>query len=172
MSFRPVVLAAASALVAGTLVTTTAQASQPSKSAEALAVDAAATLVASRAPALHASADDAFVQRQVISSAGLKYVQYDRTYKGLPVYGGDFVVATNDAGQVLTTSVAQDTAINLASVTPVLTKAKAESVATAARSRSATTSPTSGSARSTSSRTSTATASTTCRPACRSPRPA
>jgi Zn-dependent metalloprotease len=131
MLFRPVVLAAACALVAATLATTTAQASQPSKSAEALAADAAATLVASRAPALHASADDAFVQRQVISSAGLKYVQYDRTYKGLPVYGGDFVVATNDSGQVLSTSVAQDTAINLASITPVVSKAKAESAARA-----------------------------------------
>nr|WP_308129013.1 hypothetical protein [Actinoplanes polyasparticus] len=35
------------------------------------------------------------------------YAAYDRTYKGLPVKGGDFVVVTDDAGQTRYTSVAQ-----------------------------------------------------------------
>ena len=39
---------------------------------------------------------------------GLQYVPYDRTYKGLPVYGGDFVVVTDATGKVLSTSAAQD----------------------------------------------------------------
>ncbi|HEV7980988.1 M4 family metallopeptidase [Amycolatopsis sp.] len=129
---RPFVLAATGILVAG-LAATTAQA-QPStstaQSAEAMASDAAAGLVATRPAALHASANDTFVQHKVISSTdGLKYIPYDRTYKGLPVVGGDFVVVTDSAGQVLTTSVGQDTTIDLASVTPAVTKAQAESVA-------------------------------------------
>ncbi|MBP2324902.1 Zn-dependent metalloprotease [Kibdelosporangium banguiense] len=123
MLLRPAVLAVAGALAVASVTAATAQAAPPSSSVEAL--------VAGRSPVLYASQDDAFVQRKVISSAGLKYVQYDRTYKGLPVYGGDFVVVTNDAGQVLNTSVAQETSINLASTTPVVTKAKAESIARA-----------------------------------------
>jgi len=132
---RPVVLAAAGALVAALLTNTAVEAqAQPSPSAtqnaEALAADAATSLVAGRPAVLHASANDAFVQHSVISSTnGLKYVPYDRTYKGLPVVGGDFVVVTNSAGQVLNTSVGQDTTIDLASTTPKLTKSDAESIA-------------------------------------------
>ena len=94
-----------------------------------MAANAATDLVASRPAALHASANDSFVQRNVITSHGLQYVPYDRTYKGLPVVGGDFVVVSNSSGQVLNTSVAQDQTINLASTTPKLTTAQAESIA-------------------------------------------
>jgi Zn-dependent metalloprotease len=131
MKLRPaVVLGAACALVIGT-VSGTAQAApaQPAQSAEALAANAAASLVANHAAALHASTDDAFQQRQVISAGGLKYVPYDRTYKGLPVFGGDFVVVTNSAGQVLDTSVAQENTISLPSITPTVTKQQAETTA-------------------------------------------
>ena len=60
-----------------------------------------------RPPAqLHAAAGDSFVHRPVITSKqGLQYVPYERTYKGLRVYGGDFVVVTDKAGQVLSTAV-------------------------------------------------------------------
>jgi Zn-dependent metalloprotease len=131
MKLRPaVVLGAACALVIGT-VSGTAQAApaQPAQSAEAMAANAAASLVANHAAALHASTDDAFQQRQVISAGGLKYVPYDRTYKGLPVFGGDFVVVTNSAGQVLDTSVAQENTISLPSITPTVTKQQAETTA-------------------------------------------
>ena len=60
--------------------------------------------------------DEAFVQHPVISSAGLQYIPYDRTYKGLPVKGGDFVVVTDSAGQVRYTSVAQQRSIGSLSV--------------------------------------------------------
>jgi Zn-dependent metalloprotease len=97
-----------------------------------MAANAATSLVASRPAVLHASASDVFVQHPVISSTnGLKYVPYDRTYKGLPVVGGDFVVATNSTGQVLTTSSGQTDTIALPSTTPKLTKAQAEAVAKA-----------------------------------------
>ncbi|HEV8555523.1 MAG TPA: M4 family metallopeptidase [Actinophytocola sp.] len=129
---RVVVLAAAGALIAATVAATTAQA-QPqggaSIDAATLAADAASSLVANHSAELHASTDDSFTQHRVISSHGLQYVSYDRSYKGLPVVGGDFVVVTNAAGQVLSTSVAQDQTINLASTTPSVSKDKAESVA-------------------------------------------
>jgi Zn-dependent metalloprotease len=95
----------------------------------ALAAQHVAALVASRPAALHASANDAFVAHSVISTReGLQYVPYDRTYKGLPVYGGDFVVVTNAAGQVLSTTVAQSNTINL-STTATQSAAKAASTA-------------------------------------------
>ncbi|WP_132118288.1 putative Ig domain-containing protein [Actinocrispum wychmicini] len=99
-------------------------------SALARAADAASGLVASRPAELHASANDTFVQQQAIAGgAGLSYVPYERTYKGLPVVGGDFVVVTNAAGQVLNTSVAQDQTIDLAVTTAVVRKETAESTA-------------------------------------------
>ncbi|MEV6604626.1 M4 family metallopeptidase [Kutzneria sp. NPDC051319] len=132
---RSTVVVATGLLVAAVTTSTAAQA-QPSApaanplTADAMAVNAAQSLVASRPAALHASSDDAFTQQSTISSTnGLKYVPYQRTYKGLPVVGGDFVVATNSTGQVLGTSVAQDATINLASTTPKLTSAQAQNVA-------------------------------------------
>jgi Zn-dependent metalloprotease len=131
---RPLVLLAAGVLAAAVTTTAVAQAqtSDPRspQTAEAMAVTAAQQLVAARPAVLHASADDVFQPHNVISSTnGLKYVPYDRTYKGLPVVGGDFVVATNSAGKVLTTSVAQTTSINLPSITPKLTAQQAEAIA-------------------------------------------
>ncbi|WNV87273.1 M4 family metallopeptidase [Umezawaea sp. Da 62-37] len=133
---RPLVVVATSAMVAALFTATTAAQAQPSangvQTADVMAVQAASSLVADRPAALHASTADTFVQHEVISSTnGLKYIPYDRTYKGLPVVGGDFVVVTNSTGQVLDTSVAQDTTINLASTTPKVAKADAEATAKA-----------------------------------------
>ena len=101
--------------VTGIAVTGPATAAPPPHaSPSALAAQSAAGLIASKAAALHISKDDAFIAHKVISTPdGLQYVSYDRTYKGLPVIGGDFVVVTDAAGRVLSTSVAQDQAINL-----------------------------------------------------------
>ncbi|WP_394613302.1 M4 family metallopeptidase [Lentzea sp. JNUCC 0626] len=128
---RSLVLAAAGSLVAAVLSPLGSPASaQPVPSAEALAVDAAASLVANRPAELHAGADDAFVRHGVISSTnGLKYVPYDRTYKGMPVVGGDFVVVTNSTGQVLQTSVSQNATINLPATKASVSKAQAEATA-------------------------------------------
>jgi Zn-dependent metalloprotease len=94
------------------------------------AAAAASTLVASRPAILHAGADEAFVQRQVISAGTLQYVPYDRTYKGLPVIGGDFVVVTDSAGHTKYTSVAQTRTLGTVAVTPKLSQADALAVAT------------------------------------------
>ena len=135
MSLRRVgLLAASGVLVAGVAAVAAAPAqAQPAPNAapnaQSLAASAATSFVASKPAALHASASDKFVQHSVVSSAGLQYVPYDRTYQGLPVVGGDFVVVTNSAGQVMETSVAQDKTINLASMTPKLTAAQAAATA-------------------------------------------
>src|SRR5262245_50269702 len=64
----------------------------PLAAAHALASSNAAALVASRPAFLQASLHDAFAQSNVVSSSGLFYVAYERTYAGLPVVGGDFVM--------------------------------------------------------------------------------
>ncbi|MGK3204131.1 M4 family metallopeptidase [Amycolatopsis sp. MEPSY49] len=98
--------------------------------AQANATSAAAGLVNARPAALHAGTHDKFVQRDVRSANGLSYVVYDRTYDGLPVIGGDLVIATDSAGAVKTTSVAQQHALGDLDVHGAkLTAAQAEAVA-------------------------------------------
>jgi Zn-dependent metalloprotease/subtilisin-like proprotein convertase family protein len=129
-SRTPVVIALTAATAAASAMVAvsgpaTAQAPIPTDPAAvaALAKDSAAALIADRPAVLQASADETFVQRQVISTDKLQYVPYERTYKGLPVVGGDFVVVTDRAGQTQFTSVAQDRPIGQLSVTPKLSAA-------------------------------------------------
>jgi zinc metalloprotease ZmpA len=89
----------------------------------------AAALVASRPAFLHASPGDAFAQASVTSSRGVFYVAYERTYAGLPVVGGDFVTVLDGAGQIIYNSTALEHAVAIPSVTPVLTQAAAEAIA-------------------------------------------
>ncbi|MBF4162088.1 M4 family metallopeptidase [Nocardioides sp. CBS4Y-1] len=91
--------------------------------ARAHGIAAARDLVAQRPTLLHASKHDGFTAAKAVTSHGLTYVPYQRTYRGLPVVGGDFVVVTDDAGTVVDTSVAQGQAVKLASVQPQLAKA-------------------------------------------------
>ncbi|GIH14493.1 zinc metalloprotease [Rugosimonospora africana] len=136
MKFTPRFAMAAGALAVGLATVGTAvavQASPPSPNStaavQALAANTATTFVSTRPAVVHPSADDAFIQHPVISSGGMQYVPYDRSYKGLQVVGGDFVVVINAAGQITNTSVAQQQAIGNLSVTPALAKADAEAVA-------------------------------------------
>jgi len=106
--------------------TANAQPTDPAR----IAADSVSSLVASRPAYLHASASDAFVQRSVTSSNGLQIFSYDRTFKGLPVVGGDFVVALDGTGATKYTSVAQSAPIDTnLSTTATLTEAKAIEVA-------------------------------------------
>jgi Zn-dependent metalloprotease len=102
---------------------------RPHGSAKKQAADTARKLVASPPAALKASAHDAFRAHAVLSSEGLQYVPYDRTYRGLPVVGGDFVVVTDAAGRLLETSVAQTRPVALASVTPTVARSAARHTA-------------------------------------------
>src|SRR6266545_863335 len=93
----------------------------------ALAAKAAQDLVARRAAALHTSTGEAYTARPVLSGGGgFQYAPYVRTYKGLDVFGGDFVVNTDTDGRVVGTSVAQTRAIGNLSTTPVVTPAAAQ----------------------------------------------
>jgi Zn-dependent metalloprotease len=98
-------------------------------SPQSAAVVSAAGFVAAKPAALKAGADEQFVQRGVVSSAGLQFVSYDRSFKGLPVIGGDFVVVTDSAGAVRDLSVAQERTIGQVSTTPKVTSSRAEDVA-------------------------------------------
>jgi Zn-dependent metalloprotease len=95
---------------------------------QAMAAKAAAALIRSRAPQLKISEHDGFLPQHVITSGKLSYAPYQRTWRGLPVVGGDFVVVTDAAGHVLATSVAQTTRTRLASTTPRVAESRAISV--------------------------------------------
>jgi Zn-dependent metalloprotease len=143
MGFRP--LKPALAVVATGLATftalglnspgagATAQAATPKPSpaqSRALAARSAQDLVARRAAALHASSYDRFVARPAISgTGGAQYVPYERTYKNVPVVGGDFVVVTDAGGNVTATSVAQGRTIPALSISPAVSAATATATA-------------------------------------------
>jgi Zn-dependent metalloprotease len=88
----------------------------------------AARLIASKPAVLKASKHDAFQAGKVISSMGLNYVPYGRTYRGIPVVGGDFVVSTDDKGRILATSVAQTRPVSLRSVKATAGKDRARAI--------------------------------------------
>ncbi|MCU7728559.1 M4 family metallopeptidase [Actinoplanes sp. KI2] len=119
--------AAASALVA-MAQPATAQPADPAAAAK-LAAAKADALVASNPALLKASKYDTFRQHPVISSHGLNYVPYTRTYKGLPVLGGDLVVMSDASGATKYTSVAQSSPIGELSVTPKVTDTAAAATA-------------------------------------------
>jgi Zn-dependent metalloprotease len=95
----------------------------------AMAGKAATALIKTRAPELKISKHDGFVAKRVLSSGDLNYAPFERTWRGLPVVGGDFVVVTDDEGHVLATSVAQSSKIQLASTTPRVRTGRATTVA-------------------------------------------
>jgi len=102
---------------------------QPADAAKAAASTVSA-LVARHPAFLHASASDAFVQRGVYTLGRSHVVAYDRTFKGVPVRGGDFVMVTDATGAVTANSVAQTRPIDAAlSTTPTLTSAQALALA-------------------------------------------
>ncbi|HET7477341.1 MAG TPA: M4 family metallopeptidase [Dermatophilaceae bacterium] len=119
----PVSLTVALTVVLSALVATPAAAGSPvaartsagaGQAPAALAAGAADALVAGRPGALHASPGDAFTRRPVLTGpGGLRYVPYERSHRGLPVVGGDFVVVTDAGGRVLSTSVGQQRPISL-----------------------------------------------------------
>jgi Zn-dependent metalloprotease/subtilisin-like proprotein convertase family protein len=135
----PVVVAVAAATAAASAMVwitgpATAQPVSPSAAAAASAdkaADTASALVAAEPANLHTSDGEAYVQRPVISTEKLQYVPYERTYNGLQVIGGDFVVVTDNAGNTKFTSVAQSSPIGELATTPKLTAAESVKIAKA-----------------------------------------
>jgi Zn-dependent metalloprotease len=134
---RPLVVGAvltAGALVAAGVTAATANATPtpPASPAtpSALAAQKTAELVANPPAYLMASANDRFQQGAVVSSGAVQYVPYQRTYAGLAVRGGDFVLVTNNTGQVVYNSVAMQHPIGSLSTAASVPQAAAQAVAT------------------------------------------
>jgi Zn-dependent metalloprotease len=106
----------------------TTSGSRPSADARADAARNAARLVASKPETFKASRHDRFHAGKVLSSLGLMYVPFQRTYRGLPVVGGDFVVGTDARGRVISTSVAQTRVTSVKNIAPTVSVAKAKKV--------------------------------------------
>jgi zinc metalloprotease ZmpA len=111
------------------LTSNAAAAPPPAAGPQALAARSAAAFVSSTPAAVFAGADEQFVQLSVVSSEGLQYVPFERTYQGLPVIGGDFVVVTDSKGTVRDLSVAQQQMTGKLDTTPKLTAGQANEIA-------------------------------------------
>ncbi|MDQ0910714.1 Zn-dependent metalloprotease [Streptomyces canus] len=121
------VAATAATLLAAALSPAAGAADRPTR---ATALENAASVLADRASALGLTSAQATKVRDVIVDAdGTQHVRYDRTYRQLPVLGGDFVVHLAPDGAYKSSSRATRSAISLASVTPVLSAPKAADLA-------------------------------------------
>jgi Zn-dependent metalloprotease len=98
----------------------------------ALAAAAADRAAGSGYDALAKGPDESFVRRNVVAgSGGLQYVTYDRTYRGLPVVGGDAIVVTDAAGRIRDALAADHGRVTLRTLTPAVTAAQATGAARA-----------------------------------------
>jgi Zn-dependent metalloprotease len=122
---------AASATLLATALSPTAGADDRPTRATALA--AAASLLAERAGSLGlTAAQDTTVRDVIVDADGTQHVRYDRTYRQLPVLGGDFVVHLAKDGTYRGASRATGSPISLSSVTPGVSAPKAADLAAAA----------------------------------------
>lgn len=108
--------------------TGTLAATRPADLAGNPAVGRAAVLLRGHAGLARASIDDRFVARAaVVDADGTEHVRFDRSYRGLPVIGGDVVLHSRN-GRFKSLSVSQRDALGL-SVHPTLAAAEAVVVA-------------------------------------------
>ncbi|MEU1848572.1 M4 family metallopeptidase [Streptomyces sp. NPDC019990] len=93
-------------------------------------IESAGTVLAQRAAELGLTpAQETKVRDVVIDADGTRHVRYDRTYRRLPVLGGDFVLHLNPDGTYRGTSRATRSELSLAGVTPKVTAQKAADLA-------------------------------------------
>ncbi|MER5756517.1 M4 family metallopeptidase [Streptomyces sp. NPDC002088] len=125
----------ATAGVAATTATLLAAALSPAADAadrptRATAIDNAASAVADHASALGlTSLQGTTVRDVVVDKDGTQHVRYDRTYRELPVLGGDFIVHLASDGTYRSANRATRTTVSLASIVPSLSAPKAADVA-------------------------------------------
>ncbi|KAB8197178.1 Leupeptin-inactivating enzyme 2 [Nonomuraea phyllanthi] len=97
------------ALITGSLVgATSAQATQvsdpPAPDERRDALTTASSVLLAEPAAIKAAAGDEFTLSSAVTGVrGLQFLTYARTHRGLPVYGGDVVVGTDESGAVVTT---------------------------------------------------------------------
>ncbi|WP_020136317.1 M4 family metallopeptidase [Streptomyces sp. 351MFTsu5.1] len=121
------VAATAATLLAAALSPAAGAAERPTR---ATALDNAASVLADQASALGlTSAQRTKVRDVIVDPDGTQHVRYDRTYRQLPVLGGDFVVHLAPDGAYRSSSRATRSAISLSSVTPALSAPKAADLA-------------------------------------------
>lgn len=94
------------------------------------AQQAASAWVKGHGNALERASQDSFVRTGTFEGDNEIYsMAYERTHEGLRVVGGDFVVLANAAGQVVGTSVAQESPVQIGSTTAEITADRASAVA-------------------------------------------
>ncbi|WP_077795906.1 M4 family metallopeptidase [Streptomyces sp. JHA26] len=121
------IAATAVSLLAVALAPTAGAADGPTPAA---ALDHAAAALADHATALGLTgAQDTRVRDVVVDPDGTQHVRYDRTYRGLPVLGGDFVVHLAPDGDYRGADRATRASVSPPTVTPKLSAPKAADLA-------------------------------------------
>ncbi|MCL6734220.1 M4 family metallopeptidase [Streptomyces neyagawaensis] len=116
-------LATTATLLAGVLSPAADAAERPSRAA---ALDNAATALADQAASLGlTSAQETSVRDVIVDKDGAQHVRYDRTYRRLPVLGGDFVVHMAPDGTYRSADRAARAEISLPSTTPKVSASRA-----------------------------------------------
>ena len=94
------------------------------------AQQAAVAWVRGHSNQLERAAQDSFVRTGTFAADNDIYsMAYERTHEGLRVVGGDFVVLAKADGQVVASSVAQESPVSIASTTPTIATDRAATVA-------------------------------------------
>jgi Zn-dependent metalloprotease/subtilisin-like proprotein convertase family protein len=131
---RSIAAASIAVLAGGLLVATAASAAAARAGSDPsiVGVAAAADALRTHASAVRASDADAYsVYRTKVDPSGATHVRYTRTYRGLRVYGGDFVVHTKADGSYAGTSVGLHSPLTLGTTA----KVSAASARSAARAQ-------------------------------------
>ncbi|MFF4384934.1 M4 family metallopeptidase [Kitasatospora sp. NPDC001547] len=137
--------AVAAALTLGTMTVVAAQstaapsgsAARPGAGAQAMSADARAEAIRTAdreadtvAKSLGFGADERLTAKDVlVDTDGTRHVRYDRTYRGLPVIGGDLVVHYDKNGKATGSDQAHQGAIKVAGTTPKLSASDASAAA-------------------------------------------
>ncbi|MFF4207961.1 M4 family metallopeptidase [Streptomyces sp. NPDC001796] len=124
--------ATAAALLAAALAPAPAAEAAARPSRSTVIRDAAAVLAREAARLGLTPAQGTSVRDVVIDPDGSRHVRYDRTYRQLPVLGGDFVLHLAPDGSYRSADRATRRAISLPTITPAVKAPKAADLATAA----------------------------------------
>jgi Zn-dependent metalloprotease len=121
------IAATAASLLVAALAPTAGAADGPTPAA---ALDHAAAALADHAASLGLTgAQDTRVRDVIVDADGTQHVRYDRTYRELPVLGGDFVVHLAPDGDYRGADRATTTPVSLSTVTPKLSAPRAADLA-------------------------------------------
>ncbi|MFF9451757.1 M4 family metallopeptidase [Streptomyces flaveolus] len=121
------IAATAASLLVAVLAPTAGAADGPTP---ATALDHAAAALADHATSLGLTgAQDTRVRDVIVDADGTQHVRYDRTYRELPVLGGDFVVHLAPDGDYRGADRATTTSVSLSTVAPKLSAPRAADLA-------------------------------------------